>query len=224
MGLEEGGCSGDTHRSTSTARGVIVGLGQGSGDGAGILQNGRNLCGVGKNLEQGQQQIHGGIGRVGHDEQGQHGVETARVLSHFCPPDDGAIQCFRVLVQAPLLRELCLVNQDIIVHLLAADAADTESVNGRRPRTIKAQPILLHIALENCDRVVAQHEQPLLVGVLLVGVNGLLQKGLHIRLLVFGKTLGVRQDSQDTLALAGGGLCAKLGKRGRLGGQGWGLE
>jgi hypothetical protein len=121
-----------------------------------------------------------------------------------------------VLGQTALLCELILVHEHVVIHLLSTHAAHAGSVLDGRPLAVEAQSVLGHVALQYRNRVVAEHEETLLVRVLLVGVNGCLEEKLNVLLLVFGKTLGVIENRQNLCALTGGWLGSELGQLGSL--------
>jgi hypothetical protein len=57
------------------------------------------------------------------------------------------------------------------------------------------------MSLKNGHRVVTHHEEPLLVCVLFLGVEGIAKEHLDVAVLIIGETALVLQHSEDLLAL-----------------------
>ena len=102
-----------------------------------------------------------------------------------------------MLQKTTLFGEILLVNQHVVVHLLATDFTYPESIITRRPLVVKGKAVLDHVSGEDSQCVSAHNEPTLLVHNLLPSLVLSSNKHLNVLQFVFGKPFIIFKDCHN---------------------------
>ena len=102
-----------------------------------------------------------------------------------------------MLQKTTFFREVLLVNQHIVVHLLSTHFAYPESIIASCPLVVERKAILDHISGQNRQRVSTDNKPTFLIHNLLSCLVLTTNQHLNILQLVFGKPLFIFKDSHN---------------------------